>query len=71
MIERFLFRYSLKDLQRYLHFSRKDKVVDNIDKTNSVEVVDGNKDIFENVFATYDRNYVKVPVLNAFNVNTR
>ena len=45
--------------------------MDNIDKTNSVEVVDGNKDIFENVFATYDRNYVKVPVLNAFNVNTR
>ena len=44
--------------------------MDIIDKTNSVEVVDGNKDIFENVFATYDRNYVKVPVLNAFTVNT-
>ena len=44
--------------------------MDNIDKTNSVEVVDGNEDIFENVFATYDRNYVKVPVLNAFTVNT-
>lgn len=30
----------------------KQKVVVNVDKTNSFEVVDGNKDISENAFAT-------------------
>ena len=37
----------------------KQKVVVNVDKTNSFEVVDGNKDISENAFATYDHNYTR------------
>ena len=39
----------------------KHKVVVNVDKTDSIEVVDVNKDISENAFATYDHNCVKVP----------